>query len=220
MKTILLTGFEPFGGEAVNPSLEAVKRLDGQIIGGVTVKGVGLPVSWDKAAPLLIEAIDTAKPFAVISVGQAGSRAKLAVERIGINICFGPDNDDVKRDGEPIVEGAPDGYFCSLPVVEIAQAMNAAGIPSYVSNTAGTYLCNLVAYVLEHHVRKNDLPIKTCFIHIPFLPEQTVNKKEATVASMSLDSIVAGLQVAVEYVATGTRSFDESAAGLKGDVTH
>jgi pyroglutamyl-peptidase len=220
MKTILLTGFEPFGGEDVNPSLEAVKRLDGQIIGGVKVVGVGLPVSWDKAAAPLFAAIETARPFAVISVGQAGSRAKLAVERIGINICFGPDNDGVTRDGEPVVEGAPDGYFCSLPVVEITQAMNAAGIPSYVSNTAGTYLCNFVTYILEHYVRNNNPSVKTCFIHIPFLPEQTVGKKEVGLASMSLDSIVLGLRAAVEYVATGIAAGGEIAVGNKGDVTH
>ncbi|HSL94123.1 MAG TPA: pyroglutamyl-peptidase I [Bacillota bacterium] len=220
MKTILLTGFEPFGGEAVNPSLEAVKRLDGQVIGGVKVVGVGLPVSWDKAGAPLIAAIETAKPFAIISVGQAGSRAKLAVERIGVNICFGPDNDGVLRDGEPVVEGAPDGYFCSLPVIEIAQAMNATGIPSYVSNTAGTYLCNFVTYLLEHYVRNNDLKIKTCFVHIPFLPEQTVGKKEVALASMSLDSIVQGLQAAVNYVATGTLKESDITPSQKGAVTH
>lgn len=219
MKTILLTGFEPFGGEAVNPSLEAVKRLDGEIIGGVKVVGVGLPVSWDKADAPLTAAIEANKPFAVISVGQAGSRAKLAVERVGINICFGPDNDGVVRDGEPVVAGAPDAYFCSLPVIEIAKAMNAAGIPSYVSNTAGTYLCNFVTYLLEHYVRSNNLDIRTCFVHIPFLPEQTVDKKDVGLASMSLDSIVQGLRAAVEYVATGAMG-DETAPAHKGDVTH
>ena len=220
MKTILLTGFEPFGGEKVNPSLEAVKQLDGELVGDVLIKGVGLPVSWGKAGPILTEAIDTIKPLAVISVGQAGSRAKMAVERVGVNICFGPDNDQVTRDGEPIVEGAPDGYFCSLPVVELAKAMNAAGIPSYVSNTAGTYLCNYVTYLLEHHVRSNGLNTKTCFIHIPFLPEQTVGKKETGLASMSLDTIVQGLRAAVKYLVFGENAESPSVEGVKGDVSH
>ena len=219
MKTILLTGFEPFGGEAVNPSLEAVKRLDGQVIGGVKVVGVGLPVSWDKVVAPLIAAIESHRPLAVISVGQAGSRAKLAVERVGINICFGQDNDGIIRDGEPVVEGAPDAYFCSLPVIEMSKAMNAAGAPAYVSNTAGTYLCNYVAYLLEHYVRVNNLNIRTCFIHIPYLPEQTVDKKEAGLASMSLDSIVQGLRAAVEHVAGGTVA-DAVVPANKGDVSH
>lgn len=219
MRTLLLTGFEPFGGEKTNPSLEAVKQLDGYQVGDITVKSIELPVAWEKVTPILTEAISTHNPDIIISVGQAGGRAKIAVERVGINICFGKDNYDVPRNGEPIVEGAPDGYFASLSVVALATAINDSGIPAYVSNTAGTYLCNYTLYTLEHHIRTHNLPIESCFIHIPFLPEQTCDKLNQLLPSMSLPTIITALRVAVDSLATPT-SPTQAAKGLAGDVTH
>lgn len=219
MRTLLLTGFEPFGGEKTNPSLEAVKQLDGLTFGDILVKSIELPVSWDRVAPLIHSAITSHSPDFIISVGQAGGRAKIAVERIGINTSFGKDNYDVPRNGEPVVESAPDGYFSSLPVITLATAINAAGIPAYVSNTAGTYLCNYALYTLEHHIRTNNLSIKSCFIHIPFLPEQTTDKPNQVLPSMSLDSIVSALRAAIQAIATPTdpTQIDPTIAGA---VTH
>lgn len=219
MRKLLLTGFEPFGGEKTNPSLEAVKQLDGYSIGDITVKSIELPVSWDRVTSMLNDAFSTHNPDIIISVGQAGGRAKIAVERIGINICFGKDNYDIARNGEPVVQDAPDGYFSSLPVVSLATAINDAGIPAYVSNTAGTYLCNYALYTLEHIIRTGNLPIKATFIHIPFLPEQTTDKTNQLLPSMSLASIVLALRAAVDHLATESQS-STSTQGIAGDVTH
>ncbi|MDP3487299.1 MAG: pyroglutamyl-peptidase I [Bacillota bacterium] len=220
MRTLLLTGFEPFGGEKTNPSLEAVKQLDGLTFGDIYVKSLELPVAWDRVTPILQDAITTHNPDFIISVGQAGGRAKIAVERIGINIAFGKDNYDVTQSGEPVVESAPDGYFASLPVIALADAINAAGIPAYVSNTAGTYLCNYCLYTLEHLIHTNNLSIKSCFIHIPFLPEQTTDKPNQTLPSMSLDSIVSALRAAIQSIATPSAQPVNVDSAIAGAVTH
>lgn len=220
MRKLLLTGFEPFGGEKTNPSLEAVKQLHGLTFGDIAVTAIELPVSWEKVIPLLEEAIATHTPDFIISVGQAGGRAKIAVERIGINTSFGKDNYDVTRTGQPVFESAPDGYFSSLPVVTLATAINAAGIPAFVSNTAGTYLCNYALYTLEHLIRTNNHPIKSCFIHIPFLPEQTTDKPNQLLASMSLDSIVSALRAAIQSIATPTAESAPVDSTVAGAVTH
>jgi len=203
MRTLLLTGFEPFGGEKTNPSLEAVKSLDGYFAGDIVVKAVELPVAWGRVAPLLEEALLLHGPSFVMAVGQAGGRAKIAVERIGINICYGKDNYDVSRNGEPVVANAVDGYFSSLPVVSLSLAINKAGAPAYVSNSAGTYLCNYALYTLEHLIRSRSLAIASCFVHIPYLPAQTADKTEPLLPSMSLDTIVTGLRAAVDALAHG-----------------
>jgi len=201
MLTLLLTGFEPFGGEKTNPSLEAVKCLDGYVAGNIVVKAVELPVAWDRVAPLLENALLEHSPSMVIAVGQAGGRAKIAVERIGINVCHGKDNYDVSRSGEPVIQGEPDGYFSSLPVESLALAISKAGVPAYVSNSAGTYLCNFALYTLEHLIRSRRLPATSCFIHIPYLPSQVADKTEQLTPSMSLETIVAGLRAAIDAVA-------------------
>jgi len=201
MRTLLLTGFEPFGGEKTNPSLEAVKRLDGYVVGDIAVKAVELPVAWERVPSLLENALLEHSPTFVIAVGQAGGRAKIGVERIGINICHGKDNYDVARSGEPVIQGEADGYFSSLPIESLALAINKAGVPAYVSNTAGTYLCNFTLYTLEHLIRSRHLAISSCFIHIPYLPAQAAEKSEQQLPSMSLDSVVTGLRAVVDYLA-------------------
>jgi len=202
MRTLLLSGFEPFGGEKTNPSLEAVKSLDGYIAGDVRVVALELPVAWDKVMPLLRENIALHRPSFVIAVGQAGGRAKIAVERVGLNVCFGKDNPEQVRAGEPVVLSEPDGYFASLPLQGIVSAMNAVSAPAYISNTAGTYLCNFTLYALEHIRRFKSLPLQTGFVHIPYLPAQVVNKESEHLPSMSLETVVIGLRAAIDYLAT------------------
>ena len=200
MRTLLLTGFEPFGGEKTNPSLAAVKSLDGYVVGDISVKAVELPVAWHRVAPLLEEALLLHAPSFVIAVGQAGGRAKIALERVGINICYGKDNYEVTRSGEPVVLDGVDGYFSSLPIESLALAINKAGVPAYVSNSAGTYLCNFALYTIEHLIRAGRLPIASCFIHIPYLPAQVADKSEQLLPSMSLDTIVTGLRTAIDFM--------------------
>ncbi len=198
MRVLLLTGFEPFGGEKVNPSLVAAQQLDGYRTGDIVVKSLAIPVSWEQVPLLLEQALGDHSPSFVISVGQAGNRAKMAVERIGVNICFGNDNYDVSRGGERIVDEASDAYFSSLPVGDIADAINGVGVPAYVSDSAGTYLCNYTLFLLEHLIRQRGLPIAAGFIHIPYLPEQTTDKPQHLTPSMSLDTVVTGLRAAID----------------------
>ncbi|NLW17864.1 MAG: pyroglutamyl-peptidase I [Firmicutes bacterium] len=197
---ILLTGYEPFGGETINPALESVKQLQGQTIAGAQVVAAELPVVWDEVMPKLIAALDEHQPDVVISVGQAGGRAKITPEYIGINLMNGKDNAGVTKTFEPIVPGGPDGYFTNLPVVQMVEAMKAAHIPAAVSYTAGTYLCNYLAYSVRHHAVTNNLNLKSCFIHIPYLPEQVIDK-HTTTPSMPLETIVAGLRECIKVVA-------------------
>lgn len=197
---VLLTGYEPFGGEAINPALESVKRLHGQTIGGAQVVAVELPVVWEEVMPKFVAALNEHQPDVVISVGQAGGRAKITPEYVGINLMNGKDNAGVTKAFEPIIPGGPDAYFTNLPVVQMVAAMNEAGIPAAVSYTAGTYLCNYLAYAVRHHAVTNNLNLKSCFIHIPYLPEQVIDKPTNT-PSMPLETIVAGLRECIKVVA-------------------
>ncbi|MGE5560120.1 MAG: pyroglutamyl-peptidase I [Chloroflexota bacterium] len=198
---VLLTGFEPFGGEAVNPSGEAVKRLDGKTIAGADIVARIIPVSWDDAGPLCQGAIDEVNPDIVLMVGQAGGRTAISVERVAINVQNGKDNNDVPRDEQPIDADGPAAYFGTVPVKKIAAQIAAAGIPAIVSNTAGTYLCNHLMYHTLHHVARAGKAIRGTFIHIPFLPEQVANKPGQP--SMALETIVRALEIAVETAVKG-----------------
>lgn len=197
---ILLTGYEPFGGETINPALESVKKLHGLTIAGAKIVSTELPVVWDDVMPKFIAALKYHQPDLVINVGQAGGRAKITPEYIGINLMNGKDNEGNVKNAEPIVAGAPDGYFTNLPVVQMVAAMNEAGIPAAVSYTAGTYLCNYLAYAVRHHAVTNNLNLKSCFIHIPYLPQQVTDKPVST-PSMPLETIVAGLRECIKVVA-------------------
>lgn len=198
---VLLTGFEPFGGESVNPSGEAVKKLDGRIIAGADVVARIIPVSWDNAGPVCQKAIAEVNPDIVLMVGQAGGRTAISVERVAINVQNGKDNNDVPREENAIDPDGPAAYFGTVPVRRIADQIAATGIPATVSNTAGTYLCNHLMYHTLHSVAGTNKPIRGTFIHIPFLPEQVANKPGQP--SMALDIIVRALEIAVETVVKG-----------------
>ncbi len=197
---ILLTGFEPFGGEAINPALESVKQLHGTTIAGAEVTSLELPVSWENALPKVIAAINELSPDVVVSVGQAGGRAKVTPEYVGINTMNGKDNYEVQKKDHRIDPDGVDGHFSTLPVLQMVSAMQAAGIPAAVSYTAGTYLCNYLAYSVPHYIIGNKLPIKAGFIHIPFLPEQA-NTKPAATPSLPLATIVDGLRECIRVIA-------------------
>jgi pyroglutamyl-peptidase len=197
---ILLTGFEPFGGESINPALESVKRLHRQTIAGAEVISLELPVTWDGAMPKVAAAIAELSPDVVISVGQAGSRAKVTPEYIGINVMNGKDNAGAEKRDQRIDPNGPDGHFSTLPVLQMVAAMQAADIPAAVSYTAGTYLCNFLAYSVPHYIAANNLPIKAGFIHIPYLPQQVHNKPAGT-PSLPLETIVAGLRECIKAIA-------------------
>ncbi|SMY34208.1 Pyrrolidone-carboxylate peptidase [Photobacterium malacitanum] len=197
MKKILITGFEPFGGAAINPALEAVKLLEDVTLNNGKIVICQVPVTRFKAIDTVIEAIKYHQPDYVITVGQAGGRAAITPERVAINIDDFriADNEGNQPIDQPIVVDGPDGYFSTLPIKAMTQALQQAGIPCQVSNTAGTFVCNHLFYGVQHYLRDTD--IGHGFIHIPLLPEQAALTEQP---SMSLVMIAEGLKVAAQAV--------------------
>jgi pyroglutamyl-peptidase len=197
MKTILLTGFEPFNGAAINPAWEAVRLLAGWEGDGFRVEVRQLPCVFGVAAQTLCAAVDEVRPDIAIAVGQAGGRPEISVERVAINVDDASirDNAGLQPVDAPIAADGPAAYFTTLPIKAMVAAMRAQGLNAGVSQTAGTFVCNHVFYALMHHVQKQ--PVKAGFIHVPFLPEQAAAWPGGS-ASMALDDIVAGLRIAVE----------------------
>lgn len=196
---ILVSGFDPFGGEKINPAIEAVKLLPDEIKGNEVIK-IEIPTVIGKSVDKLKEKIAEVKPDVVISVGQAGGREDITVERVAINVddCRIKDNEGNQPIDEKIAEDGPDAYLLTLPIKAIVENIKSANIPASVSNTAGTFICNHVAYGMAHLSATEYPNMRTGFIHIPFLPEQVLNK--AHTASMSLDTIVKALEKAIEAV--------------------
>jgi pyroglutamyl-peptidase len=199
MKTVLLTGFDPFDGAAINPSWEAVRRLDGWTGEGFRVEVRELPCVFGDAAEALRGVVDALRPDLVIAVGQAGGRPEISIERIAINVDDAriPDNAGRQPVDLPIVAGGPAAYFTTLPIKAMAAAIRARGIKAGVSQTAGTFVCNHVFYALMHHLRERGQAVKAGFIHVPFLPEQAAAWPTPT-PDMALEDIVSALRVAVE----------------------
>ncbi|MEB4676831.1 pyroglutamyl-peptidase I [Enterobacteriaceae bacterium G50] len=196
MRTVLITGFEPFDGEAVNPSWEVVSRLDNAIIGGCRVVARQLPCVFGEALIELNAAIDSLSPTLVLSVGQAGGRTDISVERVAINVDDAriPDNRGNQPVDTPIVASGPAAWFSSLPIKAIVSALREAGIPASVSQTAGTFVCNHVMYGLLHKL--SGLPeAKGGFIHIPYLPQQAAAHPGAP--SMAAETVRQGLELAI-----------------------
>lgn len=196
-KTVLLTGFDAFGGESVNPSWEAVARLDGAHIARHTVVTAQLPTVFGDALDCLARHLEQHRPRLVVCVGQAAGRPALSLERAALNVDDAriPDNAGEQPVDEPIAPGGPAAYFTTLPIKACLAALHAAGIPAVVSNSAGTFVCNHVFYGLMHML-SGHAGVSGGFVHIPYAPEQAVAKKDAP--SMALDVVVAGLRVIVE----------------------
>ncbi|GFN34997.1 pyroglutamyl-peptidase I [Tepidimicrobium xylanilyticum] len=210
---VLVTGFDPFGGEKINPSIEAVKRLNDKIAGADIVK-VEIPTVFYKSIRRLEKALDEEKPDIAICVGQAGGRSRISIERVAINISDGriPDNEGNQPIDEVIFEEGDTAYFAKLPIKAMVKEMNKRNIPAEISNTAGTYVCNHLMYGLLYNIHKKYPNMKGGFIHIPFIPEQVIDKKGSP--SMSLDLIVKGLTIAIETAI----KYDEDIKEIGGEI--
>ena len=193
---VLVTGFEPFGEEKINPSWEAVKTLPKEIKGADIIKKK-LPVSFKAIKKKLPKIIDEFMPEVIILTGQAGGRVNISAERVAINVMDSKkeDNDGYKPEDEPIFENAPAAYFSTLPIRRIVNALKHNKIPATISNTAGTYVCNTAMYVALHHTTLNRLNAITGFIHVPYIPEQVLEK---TQPSMSLEMIEKAIEIAIK----------------------
>jgi pyroglutamyl-peptidase len=195
MKTILVTGFEPFGGETRNPSQEIAQALAGRVIAGRRVVGGVLPCVYGASVAELKRLLRVHRPILVVCVGQAGGRADITPERIAINVDDAriPDNAGAQPVDRPIVRGGPAAYWSSLPIKAIVVALRARSIPASVSQTAGTFVCNHVFYGLMHTLRRRT-GVRGGFIHVPFLPGQAKHGE----ASLPLATMVEAVAVAVE----------------------
>ncbi|MGP1445110.1 pyroglutamyl-peptidase I [Treponema sp.] len=200
---ILVTGFDPFGGEKVNPALEAIKLLPAEILGTKILK-LEIPTVVGKSLAKITAAVEQENPDVVLSIGQAGGRADISVERIGINIddCRIPDNEGNQPIDEPVIQDGPSAYFVTIPIKAIVEKIREHKIPASVSNTAGTFICNHVCYGVAHLAAQRTAagkPMKSGFIHIPFLPEQAIGKPLLT-PSMSVETILRGITLALEAI--------------------
>jgi len=199
VRTVLLTGFEPFEQEPINPSWEAVRALDGERVGDAVIVARQLPCVFGNAIDAMAALVETLKPDVVIAVGQAGGRTEMSIERVAINVDDAriADNAGAQPIDNTIAPDGPAAYFSTLPIKAIVRDMRAAGVPAMVSQTAGTFVCNHVFYGLMHALAQRQTMAATRggFIHIPYLPEQAARHPGAP--SLALDTLIAGLRVAV-----------------------
>ena len=195
-KAILITGFEPFGGETENPSWEAVRRLEGDRIDGHPLVPRMMPCVFGAAIARLEDEIAALDPAIVICVGQAGGRAEISLERVAINLEDAriPDNSGAQPLDRPVVEGGPAAYFSGLPVKAIVRDLTEAGIPAALSQTAGTFVCNHIFYGVCHATQRRRRKIRAGFIHIPFSPAQAARNPGSP--SLAIPIVVEALRIA------------------------
>ena len=193
MKTLLITGFAPFGGETINPSWEAVSRLP-DVIGDCRVHKLEIPVVFGTSPAVVLKAAAELRPDCILCVGQAGGRKAVTPELVAINVRDAkiPDNDGNQPWDEPVIPGGENALFSTLPVRAMTDAIQARGIPAALSYSAGAYVCNDTLYTLLHHYQGTD--IRCAFLHVPYLPEQAGADKP----SLPLPDMVSALIAAIE----------------------
>lgn len=195
---ILLTAFDPFGGEPLNPALEAVEQVPEEILGAEIIK-LEVPTVFGKGARAVLRAIQEHRPDMVLCVGQAGGRSAISVEFVGINYADArtKDNEGNAPKGEPIREDGENAYFSSLPVKAMVARIRRDGLPAHLSFTAGSFVCNELLYSVLYHQHKQAPWLKAGFIHVPYTPAQAATKADGTPA-MSVPDIARALTRAIE----------------------
>lgn len=199
----LVTGFEPFGGDAVNPSSLAVGKLKKKY-GSLVVHTATLPCSFARSTGVLQDAIDSAKPDIVLCVGLAGGRSELCLERVAINVQDARirDNDGKQPIDKPVVKDGPPAHFATLPIKACVAAMRQAGLAAAVSNTAGTFVCNHILYALMDIASRHPTKLRGGFLHVPYAPEQIA--KVGTAPSMAIADVTRGIEIILETSAART----------------
>ncbi len=207
---VLITGFDPFGGESVNPAYEAVKLLPDTIAGAQIIK-LEIPTVFSKSGPAVEAGIQEHQPDIVINVGQAGGRSCVTIEKVAINLADAriPDNAGEQPVDEVLQKDGENAYFATIPVKAIVQNVRDHGIPCHVSYTAGTYVCNCVMYNVLYMAAKKYPNIRAGFIHVPFAAEQAVDKANG-MAFMSLEMIAKSLEYAIEATVQNETDISEA----------
>jgi len=193
---VLLTGFEAFGGESVNPSWRVAQALHGRTLGEAQVHAVQLPCVFGRALDELDAALRATSPVLVLALGQAAGRAELSLERVAINVDDAriPDNAGRQPIDEPVLPGGAAAHFSTLPIKAIVAALRAAGIPAAVSQSAGTFVCNHVFYGLQQRLAGSG--VRSGFMHLPLLPEQALERPD--MPSLPLETMVSGTRIVIE----------------------
>lgn len=199
---VLVTGFDPFGGESVNPAFEAVKMLPDTIAGAEIVK-LEIPTVFSKSGPAVEKGIREHQPDIVINVGQAGGRSCVTIEKVAVNLAEAriPDNAGEQPMGEPLQADGEPAYFPTVPVNAMVKNVRDHRIPCHVSYTAGTYVCNCVMYNVLYLAATKYPDIRAGFIHVPYAAEQVVDKANG-MPFMSLEQIAESLEYAIEAAVT------------------
>jgi pyroglutamyl-peptidase len=201
---VLVTGFEPFTPYKINPTEELARAFEGFRSGDAVVRSAVLPVHHADAAARMQDLLASVRPDAILHLGLAGRRARLAVERIAVNVMdyAVPDNAGCRKTDEPCVIGGPPAYFATVPVRAIVDRLVEAGIPAYVSDTAGTYLCNQTLYTTLHALATVASPPRVGFLHVPLLPSM-VAAAGLDEPSMDLPLMRRAVEIALEVIAAG-----------------
>jgi pyroglutamyl-peptidase len=196
---ILVTAFEPFGKENINPALEILKLLPDRIMNQTIIKRE-IPTVRYKSVNVIKEMIRQYQPHIILSLGQAGGRSDITIERVGINVDdYGiEDNEHNMPTDEKIEDDGPDAYLVNLPIKDMVNRLREVNIPASISNTAGTFVCNHVIYAIRHYCETEHLDIQSGFIHVPFLPQQVIEKP--SFPSMPLETMVKGTILAIETI--------------------
>lgn len=201
---ILLTGFEPFGAYKDNPSAAVAEALHGRVVGNTTIRSAVLPVHHARAAAAVARLVQDAAPRAIVHLGLAGGRARLALERVAVNVMDFEiaDNAGYRATGEPCVAGGPAAYFSTLPLEVMLQALTAEGVPAYLSSTAGTYLCNQTFYTTRHLLEARGASIAAGFIHLPLSPAMVV-ASGLDQPSMDVPLMIRAVDIALRVLTSG-----------------
>lgn len=206
VERILVTGFEPFGGQSLNPSWEVARALHGLTIQGAQVTALQLPCVFSQALPTLQQALATHHlPDIVLALGQAEGRCDFSVERVAINVMDAriPDNAGAQPIDVPVIDGGPAAYFSTLPIKSMVAGLKAAGFPASVSQTAGTFVCNQVFYALQHMLAGQG--VHSGFVHLPLLPEQAAHWKGPNLPSWPVSLQVAAAERALTLLVAHRR---------------
>lgn len=215
---ILLTGFEPFGGEAINPSWEVARSLHGQVIAGATVHARCLPTTFAGAPRALGEALAVLRPRLAIALGQASGRSEISIERVAVNLIDAriADNAGQRPLDQPVRVNSPAAYFSTLPVKAMRDGLRAAGHPAGLSLSAGAFVCNQVFFELQHQLA--DRGVSSGFIHLPALPEQAA-RTQPTVPSMGLAAQLDAIKLAIAIALSGDAALVAAATDEGGPVS-
>lgn len=212
---ILLTAFEPFGGDTVNPALEAVALVPDKI-GDIQIVKLTVPTVFYKSISVVAEAVEKERPDAVLCIGQAGGRSELTPERVAINMDDAriPDNEGNQPIDRPIFPDGTPAYFSTLPIKAMVKAIRDAGIPASVSNTAGTFVCNHLMYGLLYTLKRKYPGIRGGFMHVPFATSQVI-RRSTPAPSMSIKDMVCGIESAIGAIG----EYDSDIASAEGRIS-